>query len=674
MWISNVCIFITCIIVLLQFDFIYTTDTPNNGDKAFIQLGISTDNIEGEVLKHCYSVICLLKNLIGLFLKLESLSILLTPNTNALIQELLKSKKGVDEQHTNTKQELLRRGYDLLFCLDTVTTKRISNVGKGIDEYLYTDQKFQTELLLELMDLIRVSIISITNLKAEIKLNDGYTTESIRDILLSLLEGFSDLVLNVSEDITPQPGSTTNARGRLDNDQSEQLRDLYGCENKDPNDNLANTSQQACSSSRNNDSNEDAKDSQGFTAESSSRNKRGNKKKKGKSINDNQGESGAAFGEGAQASTSESARGQEPEQPVAGPSSSSGGVDLNRERQRQSVSKQSEKVDPTENRPKKHKSKKKHLDNNQEKLYVPPLVMRAEDINLDERGGAKQKRKGKREFSEIIQKEGSNPGSRNYSHIDKTQKAGGFSGSGLRPRGRSDSRSPGKSRSGSRSRGSRRSRSGSRSRGSRRSRSGSRSRGSRRTRSGSQTRRTRSGSRGIEPEAAQSNASQGEGFTTDNQQLLFLVQEAEEKLKEILDTEMVLKELSYELYLLFVKMTELYNKMTLKGHLYSGLCCQIEILSQHLTGWFKENDVNDPNWNYSLMNADSLLAKLPSSVASRKGIAAKVCNNKDCCTVNHPDDKQIVGYNECNCPYCDCNCIYCRSSDDSDSETIYNVD
>ncbi|OII74456.1 uncharacterized protein cubi_00009 [Cryptosporidium ubiquitum] len=599
-----------CITFFFHFRLIDNANLHNNPNKIRILKKSDLEQVESKLLSSNLSVFNQLKCLIRLLDLLELIDKTLNVGKPGQLEILFSIKEGIDAKHSEIKDELLRRNINLLSCADVELIKRFSDLNVKLNESLYEGQTFIVESLIEFLELVRLLVTSITDLQLETFISEEISTENIRDFLLSLSEHYSNLLLSITEQ-----NDDEKERG-ADENQSE------------------NASSSSVPLSKNQDSkatNKLIKDNKNTELERNEKN-RNRKEKKSKAFNQKEAYDVEASLNKAKLGESS----QRKETLAVSQKSISGGVE---QAQASGVGSIITEVgdQKTHNFPKKRTNKKKHLNNDEKSRHQPEniLVRHAENVKLDERGGAKQKRgraKGPKKTAET--------GSRARSTSPKPHSSRELQAS---------SRLWSRSRSGSRSR--RRSR----------SRSGGRSE--------SHSRYTIERVHSFAQEVGNDIGELG------SYSPLFLVQEAEEKLTELLKVEAELLNLSFELKNMFLKMNEISSRVECKGHRFSAVRTQVKILNQGLGRWVLDTDFDSLDIRYTMMDAGNILSNIPPSVAARQGIAARACCFKDCCKLNDPSDKHIVGFNNCDCNSCDCNCIYCSSIPDSfNKKSIYDVD
>ncbi|KAH8582121.1 signal peptide protein [Cryptosporidium sp. chipmunk genotype I] len=622
----------SCIIFFLYFETIGTAEFPSINDKPQVVEQKDLENIESRLLTLNYSIFCQLMYLIKLLNLFNSLNKTFTTKNSKELEVLLSAEENVRNKHAEIRNELLKRGVDLLSCINVNSIKRFSELNSKLANCMYSDTSNFIETVLELNELTLSLMQSITSFRLETFVSDGFSTENVRDLLLSISENFSTLILDVS-----QQNENQLQRKHTDENSTKNFSpnfvdgDLYL-------ENASNTPQsflqgkKSVSSVSNQPDKNNQNNEPGKNKKSRGKNRKNVSSVGNKKINMQVSE--------------ENKRG---EFKGAGPNNSSSSKEQNNASGSKPL--KSEKGSNKETQgTKKQTSKKKHLENHgDDRQPQNVLVRHAESVRLDASGGAKQKVRGDTKQSKKKNRSNSRS-SRSPSprpHTSARLQAGSSSyrrSPSPRPHTSAELQAglPLRIRSKSRSR--------------RRSRS---------RRTSSATRRSESAAR-----EGQIECNKLESYSA-----LFLVQEAEENLSELLALEAELLNLSYDLYKLFLEMNQMYQEIKHKGSKFTAVKTQIKILNTALKEWLQKMDFGNHEIKYVFLNAREVIASIPPSVAARQGLASRVCGSKDCCKVNQPGDKHIVGFNNCGCDKCDCSCIFCSPYPyNSEKRSIYDVD
>lgn len=681
---------VACFVFFFYSKEINAAELPNSSNKPQVVTKLDIQNVEIELLKQAYSIFCQLMCLIKLLNLFNSLNVLFTTRQSQELLLILSKEESVIEKHSDIRQELSRRNIDLLSSIDVDAIKKCSDLTRKLSGNICSVSSQFVEFLLELIELIQSIIYLITSYNLEISISDGFSSENVRDLLLSLNEHFSRLVLDATkqnenqeqgvnkESISMDGLSLSLSNQDLYNDESDTSLSLLGQEQdlylECPFDNSNINKEREVSTLNNKLGNNNAEN-----GANKKRNRNRNRKNRDGNVNSkenicqtphsniqpNQQDEDGRF-EGASPSNTSDVRTQ-----ASITKLEASNADEGSSRGKNSTHK-------------KHTSKKKHLQSRPDGPQPQAaFVQPAELLKLDPKGGAKQKVKTKAVTSKNNNSRSSRRSrSRSPKPCTSLRAQTGSSSRSSSPRPctssgvqiGSSSRSPSPrphvssiSQVGSSLR------------------SHSQSRGTfaslqdtSHLKGKSRSRRSRSRSRGASPTAPRTESvtegDQSKDGELEASEALFLIQEAEEVLNEILKLEEELLNLSFQLFKKLQEMDRILLKITGRGDKFAAITTQMEIIKVALGDWIKKIDFSS-NGRYVLMNAKNVLEALPPSVAARQGLASRVCGSKDCCKVGHPSDKYIVGTNNCGCRMCDCSCLFCLQHPfDSPKKSIYDVD
>ncbi|POM85566.1 hypothetical protein CmeUKMEL1_18060 [Cryptosporidium meleagridis] len=679
---------VACIVLFSYFNEISSAELPNSSSKPQVFTELDLKDVNNQQLKESYSIfsqlMCLIK-LLNLFYSLNS------PFIGSQSQELLlilSKEENIVDKHSMIRNELLQRNIDLLSSIDVNAIKRCSDLTRKLSRDICSNSSLFAEFLLELTETVQSIIFIITSCNLETRISEDFSTENVRDFLLSIHEHFTRIIVDVTEQNEDQGQEENKISHRIDGLSSwPSDQDLYNEEvssslvllNQEQNSNQSHfclkiNKEDESDVSQNNLGNND-------NAEDGANKKSGRKKNKKSSVKSridkcqatcsnlqlNQQDEGSGF-EG------------------AGLSNTSG-FNKEADKAKMEVSDTDERRGRGKNvTHKEQTSKKKHLEGRPDgsrnpTIFVPP----AEQLTLDPMGGARQRIKTKNHKPKKNDGRRSRKKSRSPSPKSSTSSGAQFGSSSRSPSPKPSTSSEGQIGFSLRSP-------------SPRQRIHSNSQVSSPLSSHSQSiskhvslqdtpnsksknkpsRRSRSRSRNASPTTPRTESVTAEGQSKDGEleasEALFLIQGAEETLTDILKLEEELMNLSYSLQKNLQEMNELLLKIVDRGDQFAAVKTQMLILTEALEGWKKDIDFGF-NGRYVLMNAKDVLAVIPPSVAARKGLASRVCGFKDCCKVKHPSDKYTVGTNCCKCKKCDCSCLFCLPyPSNSPKKSIYDVD
>ncbi|TRY53367.1 Signal peptide region containing protein [Cryptosporidium tyzzeri] len=640
--------------IFFYFKEIGAAELPNSSNKIQVATKPDIQNVDTKQLKAIYSIFCQLMCLLKLLNLFKSLNISFTTRQSQELLLLLSKEESVLAKHAEIRKELSGRKVDLLSSIDVNVVKKFSSLTSKLTKNIANDSQQFVELLLELIQVIQSIICLITSCNLEISITKGFSSESVRDSLLSLNEDLSGYILdatqqneNQEQGVNKQTVGVNNlslsfSNEDLYNDESgtsssplDQELDLYlACPNNSNNKEIKTPT--SSNELRNNNAGNGA-------------NKK-NKIGKNKDNNVNSKENIDQIPHCGIQPNWQCCRLK-----YVIPSNTSG-VKTQAAKTKLEASNADEGGGKGNNStPKKRTSKKKHTQNPQSKATP---VQHAEHITLDPSGGAKQKVK-----------------TRNYTSKNNNGRNSRRSRS---PSPKPCTSSEAQTGSSSHSSSSKSQVPSSQHLPSQSSGTPVNSRSTTHLKGKSGSRKSRSRSRRASPTAPMAK-SITEGCQSKDRELevsetLFFVQEAEEILTKISNFKAELLNLSFILYKKLEEMERLYQEIVHKGDKFAAIMAQMEIIKMALEDWKRKIDFSSDG-KYILMNARSILEAIPASVAARLGLASRVCGDKDCCKVGHPSDKYIVGANVCGCRMCDCSCLFCLPDpSDSPRKSIYDVD
>ncbi|PPS96939.1 Uncharacterized protein GY17_00001008 [Cryptosporidium hominis] len=663
--------------------FFYSKETsaaelPNSSNKPQVVTKLDLQNVEITLLKETYSIFCQLMCLIKLLNLFNSLNNLSMARQSQELLLILSKEKNVTEKQSEIREELLKRNIDLLSSIDVDAIKKCSDLTRKLSRNICSNSSRFAEFLLELIELIQSIIYLITGYNLETSISEDFSSENVRDLLLSLNDYFLGLVLDATQQNENQEQGVNKESNSMDDLLlSLPNQDLYNDESHALSSQLGQEQDLYLECSENSNINKERK-------APTSDNKLGNndhvengaskksKRKKNRKDKDGNVNSKENICQTPPCNIQANRQDEDGRFEGASPSNTSGVKTRANITKLEASNADEGSARGKDSTHKKRTSKKKHL---QSSPHGPQpqvtFVQPAELIALDPRGGAKQKVKTKTDTSKNDNRRNSRRRSRSPSPKPCTS-SGAQTGSSSR----SSSPRPCTS-SGVQTGSSFRSHS-PRPRVSSRSQAGSSLRSHLQSKGKSRSRRSRSRSRDASPTAPRTGSvtegDQSKDGELEASEALFLIQEAEETLTEILKLEDELLNLSFKLHEKLGEMDQLLFKIIGRGDKFAAIIAQMEIIKVALEDWRKKIDFSS-NGKYVLMNAKDVLAAIPPSVAARQGLASRVCGSRDCCKVGHPSDKYIVGANQCGCRMCDCSCLFCLPHPfDSPKKSIYDVD